>query len=687
MSALSDTGLRRLLHIVVLLLGVLAAVRPAVAQQPVLVDPYEVLYGKRLPLPQKPIPEPLFTPSKDTIALVSTRSEALLTRARAMTAMLGTRTSRADLQDIVTDLNEATAQVDATDGNLRPFARAHSISALFLIAEIWHCFGEAIARQAMQEVSGASGSLSRLPELRAKLEAFHARIRQIKPQSVGTALAVINAHAMWVDLSSFMDLLQHRPDEISQLVTALVPVPPEKRDLMLRLFVEPLAAPIIEWVIGEADLQLQASLADAKTERLRIDERSLRELARSYREAAMTNYELLLRRAEGRAKPKRDKFDELLVKVLAVLLTQRLDYARLHREETGLDAAVQLLGVSLAAYQNSVFALQRHEIDTAPALWGDEERDTAEKAQAATRRGILADEYLSARRAAAQARNVVGAVPTPIGMDLQTGSELSSGDKSDQEDALEALIEARAMADLTVALVPVPGAVSREGTGTGISEAEQEGAVEKCIDDLQSPQKALGASAESFSRSRGWRVPVEELRKLVKQAVLDTCTRAKFLNDKVSSLFWRVLKNAYVDWLRDYDSDQRRSNKLVETCEDSRPNSEEEILGQEACTLRKQAMGQLTPDERTLLQWRYEEELTYSEIGTRLGNVSEEAARKRVKRTQARLRQIYLGLQPQSHLQPRVPAPWAPSALAFWIVQPALVSPNLRRELRPLHFF
>ncbi len=218
MPALSDTGLRRLLHIVVLLLGVLAAVRPAVAQQPVLVDPYEVLYGKRLPLPQKPIPEPLFTPSKDTIAVVSTRSEALLTRARAMTAMLGTRTSRADLQDIVTELNEATAQVDATDANLRPFAMAHSISALFLTAEIWHCFGEAIARQAMQDVSGGSGSLSRLPELRAKLDAFHARIRQIKPQSVGTALAVINAHAMWADLSSFMDLLQHRPDEIVLII-------------------------------------------------------------------------------------------------------------------------------------------------------------------------------------------------------------------------------------------------------------------------------------------------------------------------------------------------------------------------------------------------------------------------------------------------------------------------------------
>lgn len=687
MSALSDTGLRRLLHIVVLLCGLLAAVRPAVAQQPVLVDPYEVLYGKRLPLPQKPIPEPLITPSKDTIALVSTRSEALLTRARAVTAMLGTPNIRPELKELVTSLNEATAQVDATDGNLRPFAKAHEVSTLFFFAEFWNCWGDAIARQAVQEVSGGSGSLSRLPELRAKLDAFHARIRQIKPQSIGTALAVINAHAVWVDLSSLMDLLQHRPDELNQLVDLLVTISPDKRDRVLRFLVEPAAAPIIEWAMGEADLQLQASLADPKTERLRIEEPTLRELARSYREAAMTNFELLGRRVEGRAKPKRDKFEELVARVLTVLLTQQIDYARLHREDTGIDAAVQLLGVGLAAYQISVYGLQRHEIDTAPVLWGDEERDTAEKAQAATRRGMLADEYVIARRAAAQVRNVVGVLPTPIGMALQTSIELAPGSKDDQDEALESLLAARAMADLAVALVPVPGAVSRGGTGTGISEEEQEGAVEKCIDDLRSPQKALGASAESYSRSRGWRVPVEELRKLVTQAVLDTCTRAKFLNDKVSSLFWRVLKNAYIDWLRDYDSDQRRSNKLVETCEDSRPNSEEEILGQEACTLRKQAMGQLSPDERTLLQWRYEEELTYGEIGARLGNVSEEAARKRVKRTQARLRQIYLGLQPQSHLLPRVPTPWPQSALALWIVQPALVSANLRREPRPLHFF
>jgi len=490
-----------------------------------------------------------------------------------------------------------------------------------------------------------------------------------------------------VNLSSVLDLLQRRPDELNQLVELVATLPPDRRERVVRFIFEPMAATLVDWAMGEADLQLQASLADPKTERLRIEEPSLRELARSYREAAITNIELLGRRAEGRAKPTRDKFDELVVRVLTVVLTEQIDYARLHREDTGIDAAVQLLGVSLAAYQMSVYGLQRHEIDTAPVLWGDEERDTAEKAQAATRRGMLADEYVTARRAAAQVRNVVGVLPTPIGMALQTGIELTPGSKDDQEEALEELLAARAMADLAVALVPIPGAVSRGGTGTGISEEEQEGAVEKCIDDLQSPQKALGASAESFSRSRGWRVPVEELRKLVKQAVLDTCTRAKFLNDKVSSLFWRVLKNAYIDWLRDYDSDQRRSNKLVETCEDSRPNSEEEILGQEACTLRKQAMGQLSPDERTLLQWRYEEELTYSEIGARLGNVSEEAARKRVKRTQARLRQIYLGLQPQSHLQLRVPTPWPQSALALWIVQPALASPNLRRELRPLHFF
>jgi len=687
MPALSDTRLRRLLHIVVLLCGLLAAARPAVAQQPVLVDPYEVLYGKRLPLPQKPIPEPLITPSKDTIALVSTRSEALLTRARAVTAMLGTPNIRPELKELVTSLNDATDQVDATDASRRPFARAHQVSTMFFVAEFWHCWGDAIARQAMQEVTGGTGSLSRLPELRAKLDAFHARIRQIKPQSIGTALAVINAHARWVDLSSFMDLLQHRPDELNQIVDLLVTISPDKRDRVTRFFVEPMAAPIVEWAIGEADLQLQASLADAKTDRLRIEERSLRELARSYREAAITNFELLGRRVEGREKPKRGKFDELVVRVLTVLLTQQIDYARLHREDTGIDAAVQLLAVGLAAYQTSVLGLQRHEVDTAPVLWGDEERDTPEKAQAATRRGMLADENLTARRAAAQVRNVVGTVPTPVGMALQTGIELSSGDKGDQEQALEELIKSRAMADLAVALVPIPGAVSRGGTGTGISEEEQDNAVEKCQDDLRSPQRALFSSAQSFARSRGWRVQDHELRDLIEQAILDTCTRAKFLNDKVASLFWRVLKNAYIDWWRDNDFERRRSSKLVETCEDARPNSEEELLGQEACSLRQQAMSQLSSDERSLIKWHIEDKMTYGEIANRLGNVSEEAVRKRVKRALGRLRQIYQGLQAQSRLLPRVPTPWSQSALALWIVQPARFSRNLRREPRPLHFF
>jgi len=131
-------SLRQLLPISILLLGFLVWLRPASAQQPVSVDPYEVLYGKRLPLPQKPIPEPLLAPSTETIALVSTRSEAMLARLHTLLASLGQGGASVDRS--IQNLHAQVRALDATDSTWRPFARQHSVSQLFLFAEVWQCF-------------------------------------------------------------------------------------------------------------------------------------------------------------------------------------------------------------------------------------------------------------------------------------------------------------------------------------------------------------------------------------------------------------------------------------------------------------------------------------------------------------------------------------------------------------------
>jgi hypothetical protein len=81
----------RLLALVWLLATLL--VPEAWGQQPVVVDPYEVLYGKRLLLPQRPIPDFARKPPLELVTLIEARTDLLVTKLSANAAALGRSSS------------------------------------------------------------------------------------------------------------------------------------------------------------------------------------------------------------------------------------------------------------------------------------------------------------------------------------------------------------------------------------------------------------------------------------------------------------------------------------------------------------------------------------------------------------------------------------------------------------------
>ena len=81
----------RLLALVWLLATLL--VPEAWGQQPVVVDPYEVLYGKRLLLPQRPIPDFARKPPPELVTLIEARTDLLVTKLSANAAALGRSSS------------------------------------------------------------------------------------------------------------------------------------------------------------------------------------------------------------------------------------------------------------------------------------------------------------------------------------------------------------------------------------------------------------------------------------------------------------------------------------------------------------------------------------------------------------------------------------------------------------------
>ena len=614
------------------------------AQQPVSVDPYEVLYGKRLRLPRREPPADALMPSPQAVALVQARTDALLARLSTLTATFSSNSPKPSVQKFSDDLRKEHAEILAMRDGGKTFAAWWKTTQYFLFCEFLFGFMEAIVKEAVQNEAGGQGSLSRIPELRAKLDTFRARLLLVKPTSPGAALAVLEAHADWVDMTTMLDLVQNQP---ALLYTLLEPIhwdiKPADRERFLRWGVEPILAPVVQWWIDEAELRLQVSQADTVTQPLRIEERSLRELARAYVEAAAVNLKLLDLRTQGRLLPKRDSDDEMMDRLAYFMLAQRISHAQNHRDEQGIDAALMLLGTSFSAYRGSLFLHAKFEIATAPVLWGDEVRDTPEKARAATRNTLLAEESLRARQAAALSRISVKVIPSPVILVMQIGTELSDGLADDQELALNKFIDAATMGQLAVAITaPLPGSASSEAgeAQTGVTSEEQGAAIAACIQKLEDPQSDILRWAGSFAFGKNWPIAGEALREQVRAAIFDTCTRARFLNGDMKAYFKEVFRNAYFDWWREVKVRERAAPQLTQTCESATAEQEEALIGQEVCSLRRKAMGKISADERQLILWHHQEGLSYQDIGARLGTTAE-AARKRVERATNRVRDIY----------------------------------------------
>lgn len=635
-------------------------------QQPVLVDPYEVLYGKRLLLPQRPIPDFARKPPSELVAMIETRTDLLLTKLNTTTAALGPPEARQGKDKSIANLASGLAndrqRIQRMRDQGRPFAAWHVASQEFIAMEFAGGLFTAILKEALQEKTGGRGSLSRVPELRAKLDTFHARLTLIKPQNIGAVLAVLASYAQWVNLTVALDLLQNQPREIFRFLLDERAPSHEDATRLSRWVVEPIFASILDWCLDESEHLLQASMADNSTQTLRIDEGVLRELSRSYLESARTNIKLLELRSEGRNRPKRDETDESFARLLALLLSKQVDYALVHRGDTGLEAALTQLGTSFDAYRSSLAAHDQLEIATAPVVPFDEVRDTNEKAQAATRNALLAERFLTARQAASLTRNAINVVPIPVLLAIQTGEELSDEDKDAKDRALEEFTDSQAMAQLAVALIaPIPGSASRGSDY--VSDPEQEAAVMRCIEELRDREHGVIARAIGHAVGRGWRVQGPDLRNLIDQSIVETCTRARFLNENIARYFWRVYKNAHVNWLRDVEVEERGVPKLTQICEDVTPTPADDLLSRESCSLMRRAMGQLSKEEREVLRLSIEEKLSAGDIASQL-NISEDAARQRVRRALGKLRQAYKDLDPLSLLFPPLFQPHPRAALA-----------------------
>lgn len=656
-------------------------------QQAATVDPYEVLYGKRLALPRRPIPESALEPPRATLKLVQERTDLLLNRLGLMTETLARKASVPPIKGLAEVLQQQHAKLLTQRTEDRPLATLWNSSALFLVTSFFGSVHEAVLRAAPSDA--APDPPSRLPELRARLEAFQSQVLRIKPQSAAAALAIAEAEVAWVDLSGLLDLLQHRPGEFHQLLSPTLELPQEARERIMRLVVEPIAVPLVDWWLEEAELLLQASLAEPATQPLRLDDRALRALARKYQDVATVNLKLLASRGEGASLPQRDKIEQLIGRLSALLIVQRLDYAQQHRDDPGSAAALTLLGASFAAYRSTLSAHELLEIATAPVLDVDPARNTADKAQAASRQQLLDVESLRARQAAALVQSALGIVPAPVLLAAQLGRELSEQPGDAQEWALEEFLDAQAMAQLAIALVvPSPGSASRGTSGLlpGPSDQEQEEAIIRCVEGLREPSSGEFNRAVGYAYNRRWHVQGGALRALIDDAIVSTCVQARFLNDKISWYFWRVYKNEYARRRREVDGPERPTPRLDQTCEDSAPNAAEELEEQEECTLRQRAIGQLSAADRTLLGWYSDDGLSLMEISGRLG-ISYDAARMRLKRALGRWKKAIRELDPISLRLPGPPSSGVDPGRTLWatLLLPALS--DLRQQKALLSFF
>ncbi|MFO0577459.1 MAG: sigma-70 family RNA polymerase sigma factor [Polyangia bacterium] len=606
----------------------------ASAQVPNFVEPYEVLYGKPQAVQRTLAPDKM-APSAATLALVQTRTEAMLARLGSVAAALGPGTGQPKLQHWAADVKSGRTEAEKLRDRGKHYAAWRKATSDFLAAEFLSGLLEAFAKEAAQDATSGTGSLSRLNEVRARLDAFQTRLQVVRVSSVSVALALSDAYSEWLDATSLLDLVQNRPDELFTVLEPLgVTIAPEKRAAFLRLLVEPFVVPLIQGLIEDSELELQASQADPLSS-VQPDEAALRQLARTYADAARANLRLAQLQRQGRRLPARTPRDEFLSRLGGSLLHQSITFEEQHRDDRGLASALLLLGTSRDAYASSLDELAELQVRLDPAVAAALDSSSLELEMDRLRLNRIVEHEQRAREAAAQAQAVLGHVPALIGMTYLRGQELAAGSAEDREFALALLIKARTLAELAAGL---GAAVPRDAAPlTPDQEAlAREQRVLACIERLRFSETAM---ATGYLLKKAPQIGPSEIETVIEAALVKACTRARDLQRSVRPLFWVVLKQGLADWFREVAIFERARPKLTATCSEVRTPLED-MLGHEQCDLLQQAMSQLSDREREIIRLRFDERLQFKELGERL-NISEDAARMRVNAALQRLRKFF----------------------------------------------
>lgn len=607
----------------------------ASAQTPSLIEPYEVLYGKPQRTQHSLSPEKM-KPSPASLALVQARTETMLARLGSVASTLRSGIGPQKLQRWGVNIRRNRAEAEILRDRGKHYAAWWKATLNFMEAEFLSGILEAVAAEASQQEGSGGTQVSRLSEVRARLNAFYTRLEVVPVTSVSVALALSEGYATWMDMTSLQNLLEGRPAELlAMFQLSGPPIPAERQERFVRLVMEPIFIPIIQWGIEESELLLQASQADA-TSPMRLDEVALRQLARAYSDAAQANRQLTRLRAEGQSFPDRGPGQEFANRLTGRLADESLSFVRQHREDKGMAGALLLVGTSRHAYAASLGSLAETQVQLDPAVATAPDATSAEREMDRLRLNRLVDAEQQARAVAAQANAVLGSVPALVSLNYTQGQELQEGSIEDRELALTELLDARTLAELAVGL---GAAVPRDAvplTSEDESQAKQQ-LILACIERLRLSETS---TAMGYLFKKAPQLEKADIESMIAGATLTACTRARNYQSSVRPLFWKILKNELADWFREVAVFERAAPKLTAVCEDVAISPEDELGKEQVCSLLHQAMGQLSDSDRTIIELKFEQGLKLEGIGQKL-NITAEAARQRLNRALAKLRKFY----------------------------------------------
>ena len=612
----------------------------ASAQTPSLIEPYEVLYGKPQLIQRALTPDRL-TPSSASLALVQARTESMLARLGSVAATFGPGIGNDKLQRWATSIKRENTEAAQLRERGKPYAAWDKAIDDYLEAEFLSGLVEAIVNSAVQTHTAGTGSTSRLSEVRARLNTFYTHLGVVPVNSVSVALALSEAYGAWVELTSLHNLVENRPAQLlAMLQLSGAPVAPGKQGEFIREVMEPVFISIIQCYIEEAELALQASQADIAT-LVRPDEAELRKIARAYAEAARENRQLAQRQKEAHSLPDRGSERQFAGYLDYKLNQEGLSFEEQHRDEKGMAGALLLLGISRSAYSSSLAELIEIQVQLDPAVTLASTA-LAENEMDRLRKNRIVDAEQRTREAAAQARSVLGHVPALVSLNYAQAQELTDGSIEDREKALTELMESRTLAELAAALgAPPLGASTPIDDSLASSPSDF---IRVCIGRLRF---AMEGPAYGLLQKRSISLSRQEFRELFMNAVVQTCTSARDLTSSMPrSLFLEVFYNEVMTWFREVKIHEHAMPKLTDVCA-TLPRPDQELLERQSCTLTQQAMSMLSEEDRQILELNLIQELSYEEIGQRIG-ITKAAAEKRGQRALAKLRAAYKQLDPFS---------------------------------------